>query len=62
VQIAELEQKFNSIAMYQMTGVIPNAEVVVEVAKKLNASIIVPVLPLSMIARLGKRERSQVFK
>jgi hypothetical protein len=60
-QIAELERKFNSIVIYQMSGVIPNAEVIIEVAKKLNANIIVPVLPLSMIARLAELSKQNKF-
>jgi len=53
-QIEELERKLGSIIIYQMSGVIPNAEAVVEVAKKLNAKYVIPVLPLSMIARLSE--------
>jgi hypothetical protein len=60
-QIAELERKFNVIVIYQMSGVIPNAEVVVDIAKKLNASVIVPVLPLSMIARLAELSKQDKF-
>jgi hypothetical protein len=60
-QIAELEQKFTNVVIYQMSGVIPSAEVVVEVAKKINASVIVPVLPLSMIARLAELSKQNKF-
>jgi hypothetical protein len=60
-QILELERKFNSVIVYQMKGTIPSAEVVAEVAKQLNASIVVPVLPLSMIARLAELSRQNGF-
>ena len=60
-QILELERKFNSVIVYQMKGTIPSAEVVVEAAKKLGASIIVPVLPLSMIARLAELSKQNGF-
>ena len=53
-QIKELERKLSSIVIYQMSGLIPNAEVVAEEAVKLNARVVVPVLPLSMIARLSE--------
>ena len=53
-QIEELEKRLGSIVVYQMSGLVPNAEAVVEVAKKLNAKYVIPVLPLSMIARLSE--------
>lgn len=56
-QIAELERRFGAVAVYQMSGVIPNAESVADVASKINASIIVPILPLSMLARLTELRR-----
>jgi hypothetical protein len=60
-QIVELEQKLGGVVIYQMSGVIPNAETVAETAKKLNASVIVPVLPLSMIARLAELSKQNKF-
>jgi hypothetical protein len=60
-QIAELERRFSGIVVYQMSGVIPSAEAVVEAAKKLNANVIVPVLPLSMIARLAELSKQNKF-
>jgi len=56
-QIAELERRFGAVTIYQMSGVIPNAESVADVASKVNASIIVPILPLSMLARLVELRR-----
>jgi hypothetical protein len=61
VQIIELERKLGGIVVYQMKGAIPSAEDVVEVARQLNASIIVPVLPLSMIARLAELSKQHGF-
>jgi hypothetical protein len=61
VQISELERKLGGVTIYQMSGVIPNAETVAEVAKKLNAEIVVPVLPLSMIARLAELSKQNGF-
>ena len=60
-QIKELESRFGGVVVYQMSGVIPNAEVVAEVAKNLNANIIIPVLPLSMIARLAELSKQNKF-
>jgi len=60
-QVAELERKLGGVVVYQMSGVIPNAEAVAEAAKKLNANIIIPVLPLSMIARLAELSKQNKF-
>jgi hypothetical protein len=60
-QVKALEERLGGVTIYQMSGVIPNAEVIVETAKKLNASIIVPVLPLSMIARLAELSKQNKF-
>ena len=60
-QITELEKKLDSIEVYQLSGVIPSAEYVVEVVRKVNAKIVVPVLPLSMIARLAELSRNYGF-
>jgi len=57
-QIAELERKFGAISIYQMSGVIPSAEAVVDVGVKVGASVIVPILPLSMLARLAELKKN----
>ena len=51
-QIMELKRKLGRIRVLQITGVVPNAESVMEIALQHNAKVIVPVLPLSFIARL----------
>lgn len=51
-QIRTLEDKLGTIMVYQFIGKVPSAEYVVEVAKRLNAKYIIPVLPLSIIAKL----------
>jgi hypothetical protein len=60
-QIKILEEKFGSVAIYQMSGMVPNAEAVVEAVRKYSASVVVPVLPLSMIARLAELSRQNGF-
>ena len=60
-QLEELERKLGGVVVYQLSGTIPNAEYVVEKAKELNAKYIVPVLPLSMIARLSELSRREGF-
>jgi len=60
-QIAELERKFGAIIIYQVSGVIPGAEAVVDVAAKVGASVIVPILPLSMLARLAELRKNFNF-
>jgi hypothetical protein len=61
VQIKVLEEKFNGVTVYQLSGVIPNAETIIEYVKKVSADIVVPVLPLSMIARLSELAKSNNF-
>ncbi|RLG50049.1 MAG: hypothetical protein DRN90_00300 [Thermoproteota archaeon] len=51
-QVKELERKLGKIEIVQFAERVPNAEFVIELAKKHGAKIIVPVLPLSIIARL----------
>jgi hypothetical protein len=60
-QIKMLEEKLENIVVYQLVGVIPNAEFVIEKARELKAKYIVPVLPLSMIARLAELSRNGEF-
>ncbi|RLE62484.1 MAG: hypothetical protein DRJ47_10585, partial [Thermoprotei archaeon] len=60
-QIKALEGKLGAIVIYQLSGVVPNAEFVVEKAKELGAKYIVPVLPLSFIARLVEAGRKNGF-
>ena len=60
-QLEELERKLGGVVVYQLSGTIPNAEYVVEKARELNAKYIVPVLPLSMIARLTELSKRHGF-
>jgi len=53
-QIIELERKLGGIKIIQLSGVIPSAEFVIEKAKQYGAKVVVPVLPLSFIARLAE--------
>jgi hypothetical protein len=61
VQIKTLEERLGGVVIYQMSGMIPNAEAVAEVVRKLNASVVVPVLPLSMVARLAELSKQNKF-
>ena len=56
-QIRELESKLGPIVVYQLSGVIPNAEYLLERARELRARYVVPVLPLSFIAVLAELAR-----
>ena len=60
-QITELERKFGGVVVYQVSGVIPNAEAIIEIARKYSAEVIVPVIPLSMIARLAELSKQNKF-
>lgn len=61
LQVEELEERLRNIVIYQLSGVIPNAEFVVQKAREVNARYIVPVLPLSMIARLVELSKNSEF-
>ena len=60
-QIKALEEKLGSIEVWQLTGIVPSAEFVVEKAIELGAKYIIPVLPLSFIARLVELSRKHGF-
>lgn len=47
-------QKLGEILIIQEVGYIPNAEYVVDVAKRYGVKYILPVLPLSFVARLAE--------
>lgn len=53
-QIMDLKAKLGRIKVIQVSGPVPNAEYVIELARKFDAKIIVPVLPMSFIARLAE--------
>jgi len=53
-QIMELKKKLGRIKVIQVSSPVPNAEYVIELAQKFGAKIIVPVLPMSFIARLAE--------
>lgn len=57
VQKTALERAIGPIAMYQLSGTIPNTEYILDRVLELGAKYIVPVLPLSMIARLVELTR-----
>jgi len=53
-QIKALKQRLGSVRIVKLSGVVPNADYVVKVAEQYHAKVIVPVLPLSFIARLAE--------
>ncbi|RLE42691.1 hypothetical protein DRJ19_03665 [Candidatus Woesearchaeota archaeon] len=58
-QIKVLKEKLGDIKLVQVIGTIPGAEYVIDLAKDLNAKVIVPVLPLSFIAHLSEMARRE---
>jgi hypothetical protein len=60
-QLSVLEERFGGVVVYQLSGLIPGAESVVEYAGRIGAGVVVPVLPLSMIARLAELGRHLGF-
>ncbi len=56
-QIEALERKLGAIVVYQLSGYISDADEVMDVAMRLGAHFIIPVLPLSFIARLVELAR-----
>ena len=61
-QVDFLVKKFGDPKIIQVSGRIPNAEYVAEIAQKHNAKVIIPVLPLSFIARLVELSRKFDFE
>jgi hypothetical protein len=51
-QLRELRRIFKNVELIVYEGTVPSAEHVISEAKRHNAKVIVPVLPLSIIARL----------
>ena len=58
IQVRVLEEKLGPIVIYQLAGVVPSAEYVVDKVREIGAEYIVPVLPLSIIARLAELSRN----
>ena len=61
-QVGELRRLLGPIRVVQLSGRIPNAEFIVDAARKHAAKVIVPVLPLSMVARLVELARNYGFE
>ena len=61
IQIQRFEERLGGIEIWQLSGRVPDAEFVAEKAKEVNARYIVPVLPLSMIARLVELAKREGF-
>jgi len=60
-QVEALKQKLGNVNIVQISGTIPNAEYVVELAKGAKAKYVIPVLPLSFIARLVELSKQNGF-
>ena len=60
-QVDELERRLGPVAVIQVSGVIPSAEYVVQKAEELRAKYVVPVLPLSFVARLSELAKARAF-
>ena len=56
-QVAELRRLLGPVKVIQLSGRIPSAEYIAEKAREHGAKVVVPVLPLSMIARLVELAR-----
>jgi len=59
-QIEALEAKLGPIVIYQVQYA-PNAQYIADVAQKLGAKIVIPVIPLSMIAALTELQNKYGF-
>lgn len=61
-QISELQEKLgDDVEIEILSGNIASVEEVVRVAREIGAKYIVPVLPLSMVARLAELQKSEGF-
>jgi len=59
-QIEALEAKLGPIVIYQVQYA-PNAQYIADVAQKLGAKMVIPVIPLSMIAALTELQNKYGF-
>lgn len=60
-QLSLLRERLGDVEVIRFEGHIPNAEFVIELAKQVGAKYILPVLPLSFIARLVELSRQNGF-
>jgi hypothetical protein len=60
-QIELLRQRLGDVEVIRFEGHIPNAEFVVDLLKQVGAKYVLPVLPLSFIARLVELARQNGF-
>jgi hypothetical protein len=60
-QVQELKRKLGDVEIVKFSKNIASAEEVVEFARQIGAKYIVPVLPLSMIARLAEHREFTVL-
>jgi len=58
-QVSVLRQRLGRVRIIQVVGVVPNADYVIGLARKYGAKYVVPVLPLSFIAKLVEEARKQ---
>jgi DNA-binding NarL/FixJ family response regulator len=56
-QTEELRRKLGDISIVHYNKNVASAEEVVELAKKYNAKIVIPILPLSFLAKLAEEAR-----
>jgi len=61
-QVNVLREKLGEISIARLAETIPNAEYVINKAKEVKAKYIVPVLPLSIIARLAEVAKKENFE
>jgi hypothetical protein len=60
-QLRELEKKLGPIKLERLSSPIPSAEYVIGKAEELCARVIIPVLPMSFIARIVEYARQHGF-
>ncbi|MEM3943755.1 MAG: hypothetical protein QXJ59_06695 [Thermofilaceae archaeon] len=60
-QILELKRKFGDVEVVHFSGRVPDADFVVHLAEEVGAQIVVPVLPLSIIAAILNSSKNLVI-
>jgi len=60
-QLEELEKKLGKYRLEVLSGPIPNSEFVIKKVEELHACVVIPVLPLSFIARIVESARQRGF-
>lgn len=58
-EVNALKERLGSVRIITAVGIIPSAEYIIELAERYGVKVVIPVLPLSVIARLVELARTK---